>query len=228
MGNRVNTLEGELRSELAGERARHDHTAGRDETSRLTERLVADIAVEVVAEVSAIGQIESLEDQLQFGALAELDVFAEARIQLEEGLAAQAVEADLLTRPRGQAGAQVSRALADIGQQIVRIGRVDNGVRLTAPRGPGGNVTALNSVIGTRRGQLHDRRELNAPRQINDSASDPAMAFIIGRRAEIALGKNVIEVSRTVAERRRVAIVSNRAREHVVGVEAEMITQAAA
>src|SRR5215510_9514746 len=125
MGNRVNTLEGEQRSELAGERARHDHTAGRDEAGRLTERgfsrvriEVPEIPIKVVAKVGAVGQVESLEDQLQFGALAELDVLAEARIQLEEGLAAQAVEADLLTRPRGQAGAQVSRALADIGQQI--------------------------------------------------------------------------------------------------------------
>src|SRR5262249_38751039 len=159
----------------------------------------------------AVGQIESLEDQCQFGAFAKLDILAEARIQLEEGLASQAVEADLLARSCGQAGAQVSRVLANIGQQIVRTGRVNDGVRVNAPPAKAEHVNALNRRIGTSRGQLHDRRELNAPRQINNSADDPAMAFVIGRRAEIVLGKNVIEVCRSVAESRRVAIVSNRA-----------------
>src|SRR5215475_751923 len=103
---RVNALEDEPRSELAGERTRHDHAAGRDEAGRCTERIVADVPVEVVAEVGAVGQIESLEDQLQFGALAELDVLAEARIQLEEGLSAQIVIRRFNASPCGQASAQ--------------------------------------------------------------------------------------------------------------------------
>src|SRR5262245_57801607 len=127
-GNRVNALEAEPRSELAGERTRYNHATWRDEVVRLTERRAADIPVEVVAEVGAVGQVKSLEDQLQFGVLAKLNILAEARIQLVEGLAAQAVEADLLARSCGQTGAQVSRALAGIGQQIVRIGRVNDGV----------------------------------------------------------------------------------------------------
>src|SRR5262249_46470084 len=158
------------------------------------------IAVEVVAEVGAVGQVKSLEDQFQFGAFAKLDILAEARIQLEEGLTSQAVEADLLARSCGQAGAQVSRALAAIGQQLVRIGRVNDGVRVTAPSAKAEHVNALNRIIGTSRRQLHDRRELNAPRQINDSADNPAMALVIGRRAKIVLGKNVIQVGRAVAE----------------------------
>ena len=44
-GDRVTALESELRSELAGERTRHKHAAGRDEAGRFTERRVADIAI---------------------------------------------------------------------------------------------------------------------------------------------------------------------------------------
>ena len=61
-GDRGNALEDELRSELGGERTRHDHAAGRDEVDGLTERgfsrvsiEVPDIPIKVIAEVGAIG-----------------------------------------------------------------------------------------------------------------------------------------------------------------------------
>ena len=38
-GDRVNALEDELRSELAGERTRRDHAAGRDEVVRRADDL---------------------------------------------------------------------------------------------------------------------------------------------------------------------------------------------
>src|SRR5215475_10317223 len=234
-GDRVNALEDELRSELAGERTRHDHAAGRDETVRLAERGFSRVSIEApevpvktVAKVSSVGQVESLEDQLHFGALAEFDVLAEASVQLEEGLAAQAVEADLLARPRSQASLQLSRGLAGVGHQIIRIGCVNNDVRCAACSAPAEHVNALNRIIGARRGQLYDRRELQSPRQPNQTAADHTMALVIGRRAEIVLGKNVSEVRRAVAESRRGAIVGDRARDHVVGVEAEAIAQTTA
>src|SRR5262249_37505846 len=71
--------ERELRADLAGERARHDHTSRSDESVRLAEVRALHIVDEVVAEVGAIGQVESLEDQLQARLVAELDVLADSQ-----------------------------------------------------------------------------------------------------------------------------------------------------
>src|SRR5262249_26093347 len=134
-GNRIKALEDDMHCECAGERTRHKHAAGRDEGGRFTESRAIDISVEVVAEVGAIGQVECLEDQLQFGALAELDVLADSHIQLEKGLAAQVVIRRLFASARRQASEQLGRSFAIVGQQVPRVRSVDygvNGARATA------------------------------------------------------------------------------------------------
>src|SRR5262245_18498335 len=101
-------------------------------------------------------------------------------------------------------------------------------MRVAAPPAPAEDVNTLDRIIRARRSKLHNRRELDTPGQINQAAYDPAMTLVIGRRAVIVLRKNVVEVGRSVAESRRVTIVGDRAREHVVGVEAEAMAQATA
>ena len=77
-------LERELRADLAGERARHDHTSRGDESVRFAEVRALHIADEVVAKVGAIGQVESLEDQFQARRVAELNILADTQVELEE------------------------------------------------------------------------------------------------------------------------------------------------
>src|SRR5262245_43192801 len=200
-GERVNALEYELRSELGGERTRHYHATGRDDVDGFTKSPVADVPVEVVAEVGAVGQVESLEDQLHFGALAELDVLAEARIQLEEALAAQVVKRRLHASPRRQASAQLCQTFVLVGQQVTRRRSVDQSVNCARAAAEIENVaTAHQSSVGTGRSDLHDRRDLKAQRKINQTTYHQTMTLVVRRRTEVKLGENVVHVGRAVSE----------------------------
>src|SRR5262245_47684747 len=185
-GERVNALEYELRSELTRERTRHYHAAWRDDVDGFTKGRAADVPVEVVAEVRAVGQIESLEDQLHFGALAELDVLAEARIQLEEGLAAQVVIRRLHASPPRQASAQIRHTFVRVGQQVARRRSVDQSVNCARATAEIENVaTAHQRIVGTGRSDLHDRRDLKAQRKINQTTYHKTMTLVVRRWTEV-------------------------------------------
>src|SRR5689334_2327404 len=90
------TLEAETGAELAGERAGHDDAARSDESGGLHEIGGADAGLLGAAEVGAIRQVERLEDQFEFGSLAELQGLAEPRVELEERVAAEEVVGHLV------------------------------------------------------------------------------------------------------------------------------------
>src|SRR5690348_15074993 len=114
----VSSLEAEGRSELARERSRHDYTAGRYESDRLLELAAADVAVEVVAVVRTIGEIEGLEEHLHVAAFFDLEQLAEAGVELEERLATYIVEGIFKARTCAQASACLRCRIA-LGCQVV-------------------------------------------------------------------------------------------------------------
>ena len=71
---------------------RHSHAAWSNEIARSCEVCLTHVRYEVVSEVSAIGQVKNLEDRLKVSSLADPEVLRDARVKLEEGLAAEVVE----------------------------------------------------------------------------------------------------------------------------------------
>src|SRR5689334_3726366 len=106
--NRVRSLEREAEAKLANEGVRDVGVARGNEAIRCPEARRTRCAVEVVAIVGVVGEIEGLEQGLQVGLLAELPVFAEAHVNLVERPATQGVVGHDFALPRGQASASCS------------------------------------------------------------------------------------------------------------------------
>src|SRR5690242_21590460 len=101
-------LEREPEAKLANEGVRDVGVARGNEAIRCPEARRTRGAVEVVAIVGLVGEIEGLEQGLQVCLLAELPVFAEAHVNLVERPATQGVVGHDCTLPRRQASASCS------------------------------------------------------------------------------------------------------------------------
>src|SRR5262249_41288265 len=136
---------------LAGERARHDHTSRSDESVRLAEVRALHIADEVVAEVGAIGQVESLEDQLQARLVAELNVLADTQVELEERVSAQVVERRLETIARSDTSLKTSRIQILGRQQIIGIVLPEDHMRRADARAEAEDIAPLRRRVAASR-----------------------------------------------------------------------------
>ena len=84
--------EGQAEAKLAPEGARSRGAGGVDEADRMAEGVRASDAVAViVAIVGPVGEVKGLRDELQVDVLAELEVFRQAEIKLEERIAAKGI-----------------------------------------------------------------------------------------------------------------------------------------
>ena len=88
----ISALEAELGAELAGERSRQRGAAGSDEPERRSEIGSSHVTVVAAAEIGMIGEIESLEEQFQVGALVDVDQFSGPHIPFEERRTTRAVK----------------------------------------------------------------------------------------------------------------------------------------
>src|SRR4051794_1486159 len=105
-------LERKAGAELAYEGTRNRSAAGIDVALRSEEVTGSIGVVVVISEVGFVGQIESLEDELEPLLLAKTEIFGEAHIQLEEGVASLRVVAGLAATACGDAGQSSCGVLA--------------------------------------------------------------------------------------------------------------------
>ena len=85
-------LERKSNPDFCRQAVRHRHSAWSDEVGRFPKGWLSNVRAEIIAEVSAIRQIENLKDRLKIGTLANLEVLGDACIQLEERLASKVVK----------------------------------------------------------------------------------------------------------------------------------------
>ena len=78
------------------------------ETLGLQESAGRICVVEVVAIIGFVGQVESLENELQIPALVHANVLRDSHVHLEEGISAKRVVAYLMAGLGGQAGQRIS------------------------------------------------------------------------------------------------------------------------
>src|SRR5207245_3920170 len=165
----------------------------------LPKGIILNVTVKVVTEVRAIRQVEELADQPEARALSELNILAHPQVQLEKGLATERVEGELFTSARCQTSPQLSGAVVPVGEKVRWvISRYDD-VRVAATASHAEYINALDAIVGTSRSELHDRRNLDAPRQVKHGVQDPAVAFVIGRGSKVSGPERIIGVDRAVA-----------------------------
>ena len=73
---------------------RNDYASGRNESVRLPEIRLPHVTDEVISEIRAVSQVEHLEERGDCVAFFDSKVLADARVKLEEGLAAQIVKGE--------------------------------------------------------------------------------------------------------------------------------------
>src|SRR5258708_9819105 len=220
----ANRLKRQPRPKLARKRVRHNHAAGADEPGRLLEDAASDVRLERRSEVGAIRQVESLEENGELQTLAELELLAEASVQLVEGQAALAAECNLVARAAGQARPQLRGSHRLGAEQVVRIAiehdRMRSALAATEPKHVG---DAFSRGVRPRGSPLHDRSELDAPRTVDNAAQYPAMPLVGADVAVILRRENVVQIRRSIAEAGRGAVIAARAGQHVARVDREVV-----
>src|SRR2546427_9143038 len=104
------------------------------------------------------------------------------------------------------------RSVFLMGQKVRRvISRYDD-VCVAATASHAEYILALDAIVGTSRSELHDRRNLDAPRQVKHGVQDPAVAFVIGRGSEVRGRERIIGVDRAVAKSCCASVVGHSAR----------------
>src|SRR6185295_9423391 len=76
---------------------RNRHAARRDEVGRSLESREANVRAKVISKVGAIGQVKYLENQRYVGTFFDLEIFRNARVELEVRLSTNVVEGGLQT-----------------------------------------------------------------------------------------------------------------------------------
>src|SRR5258706_16452421 len=84
---------------------------------------------------------------------------------------------------------------------------------------------ALSRGVWPGGGPLHDGSDFDSEGKIDDTAQHPAMPLVGTNRAEVVRRKDIAQVGWAVAETRRRAVIADRARKDVTGVEGEVVAQ---
>ena len=178
----LNSSEGESETELTAERMGTFRAArGKEALNSVQFRPRGSSVEEVVCEVRLVGEVESLEHELQITAFTDFDVLRNAGIHLEEPVASHGVVADLVTEARRQARLSRRRLAGAAERQQVCWVIVEHDQRPGIPAANAQNIVAFVQVIRTRTAELHDGRDLKAPRQ-QSSATDADVVTLISRR----------------------------------------------
>ena len=131
----------------------------------------SDVGAEVCAEVSAIRQVEGLEENREAHALAHLELLTETRVQFVEDLPALAAECNLMARIARQACPQLRRGESLGAEQVVRIAIEHDRMRRALAAAEAIDIAnAFHRRVRPRGSPLHDGGELDAPGKVHDSA----------------------------------------------------------
>src|SRR5205085_2040122 len=154
-----------------------------EEVDRPAEVRFARRVLELTAEVGRVEEVERLEEEAEFLVLAKAEELRDAQVHLLEAVAAHGV--------RRQVVLVVAIARVAVNRHAVA-------VDIAAAR--------REDAVGAWACELQDRRELEAPLQVEDAGQNEAMAFICIGRAEVLGRVPLVEhVLRLVAEIRSLA-----------------------
>src|SRR5438067_1238199 len=202
-------LEAEPETELTGKRARNGRARWVDEVHRLPEGVRTNGPVEVVSIVRTVSKVECLEDELQVALLTEMNVLAEARIQLEERITTHRIIWSDMAVPTEIA--RLCRESCSVVRRckhcvVLRIIVGDHN-STSIPASKSKCVIRRQKVVRSGRAELQDRRYLNTPRQVSDAADRDVMTLIVLRRTKLEFREWVPGIAWIVAERSGATVI---------------------
>ena len=166
---RLVRLEAEAESEFTCQRARNVRAGWIDESGRSTEVVVTvliftvDVRVDVIAVISAIGQVECLSHDLHVGFFAYLEVLAQSRIKLGEGISTEVVE-----RHQVATSSKVAGLPSSFRHESIRAAVRYDYSAIVLTRTETERIRGSRSIVRTPRTHLEDRGELNLPWQVGN------------------------------------------------------------